>query len=247
MTDILYVAWNRLTFTRFSFAMLIRNTDWSLVDRLVIHDDGSVDGTLAYLKEAMKACPVDAVLNSDEHLESPPAVMNRMVEATSAARFAKIDNDIVVPPGWLNVLTDVMDRTPDLELLGMEAGRNGPPGHNGQPWGGVYGWVPGSHTGGVGLFQTEAFLKRRKLVEDAGRFGFTEWQHEYQPVRGWVAPDLLVSSLDQIPFDPWRRQSRKYVEKGWQRAWPEYHERWDYWWSWWPHDAAAISRGAVRP
>lgn len=236
-TDVLFVAWNRRAFTEFSFALLLRNTSWERVSRLVVHDDGSEDGTSEWLAEAVKEvpCEVDYTI---EALRSPPAVMNRYVAQSSADCYAKIDSDITVPPGWLDDLVGVMERTPELELLGMEAGRNGPPGHNGAAWDGVYGWVPGSHTGGVGLFHTEAFLSRPKLREDKGRFGFTEWQHEYEPVRGWIAPDLLVASLDQVPLEPWRTLSAEYVEKEWQRPWPEYHERWSYWWSHWPDDIA---------
>lgn len=115
----------------------------------------------------------------------------------------------------------------------------GPPGHNGAPWdwdrpNNGYGFEKGSHIGGVGLMKTESFRIRPKLIEGEGRFGFTEWQHEYKPVRGWITPDLLVSELSRIPFEPWVSLTSQYVERDWEREWPKYHERWDYWWSWWP-------------
>ncbi len=245
--DVLYLTWNRRAFTEFSLQMLLTNTDWSKVDRLVIHDDGSdrSEGTVAKVKDMLhdQKPPVEVVFEArkwEDRLGSPPAVMNWYVENFGdSERFAKIDSDIVVPPGWLDALLSVVERKNAIELLGMEAGRMGPPGHNGAPWDwdrplDGYDFEKGQHIGGVGLMKTESFRIRPRMVEGEGRFGFTEWQHEYKPVRGWITPDLLVSELSRIPFEPWISLTASYVAKDWEREWPKYHERWDYWWSWWP-------------
>ncbi len=227
--DVLFLAWNRLEMTKFSFDMLLANTDWTKVNQLTIHDDASEDGTRQWLKEASKQSPVPVDFQMHQ-LRSPPAVMNRMVQNTEAEWFAKIDNDIVVPPGWLAAMLEVVEGDPTVELLGMEAGR----GLSVTPdWDGVYRFEPGSHMGGVGLLKTEALRRRVRMVETQGRFGFTEWQHEYNPVRGWINPDLPVVSLDRVPFEPWLTLSAEYVEAEWQRPWGTYHEKADYW-DWWP-------------
>lgn len=234
MPDILYLAWNRLEFTRFSFNMLLRNTDWDLVDKLVIYDDESTDGTTEFLHEAAGRCPVQTEINVIK-TGSPVAVMNRFVEITTCETFAKIDNDIVVPPGWLNNLCSVMDANPDLELLGMEAGRMDVP--RGE-WDGTYTWTEASHIGGVGLMRRRSFLRRPTISVNGQRFGFTEWQHEYKPVRGWITPDLLVSSLDFVPLEPWVSLTEKYKEtEGLQRQWGKYHAGFPYWWEWWPEES----------
>ncbi len=226
--DVLYLAWNRLEMTKFSFAMLLANTDWAKVNSLTIHDDASEDGTRQWLKEASKQSPVPVDFQMHQ-LRSPPAVMNRMVQNTDQEWFAKIDNDIVVPPGWLAAMLEVVEGDPTVELLGMEAGR----GLSVTPdWDGVYRFEPGSHMGGVGLLKTEALRRRVRMVETQGRFGFTEWQHEYNPVRGWINPDLPVVSLDRVPFEPWLSLSAQYVDQGWQREWGTYHEQADYWHGW---------------
>lgn len=232
--DILFLSWNRFQFTKFSWEMLMANTDWSLVSNLVVWDDGSEDGTAEWLHERVPSAPVPATFRSDS-LRSPPAIMNRYISQSQVDVFAKIDNDIVVPPGWLGDMLGVMERNPEVELLGMEAGRG-----NGQKpdWDGVYRFEDGSHMGGVGLLKVDTFLRRTRMPEDRGRFGFTEWQLEYQPVRGWVNPDLPVVSLDRVPFEPWLSFSRDYVEKDWQRPWGTYHARADYW-DWWP-------KGSIR-
>lgn len=244
--DVLYLTWNRRAFTEFSLQMLLDNTDWSKVDRLIVHDDGSdkSEGTVAKVKDMLhdQKPETEVIVHARPwgvRFGSPPAVMNWYIETFGdSERFAKIDSDIVVPPGWLDALLGVVERQPHIELLGMEAGRMGPPGHNGAPWdwdrpAEGYGFEKGLHIGGVGLMKTESFRIRPQIGAN-GRFGFTEWQHEYKPIRGWITPDLLISELTRIPFEPWVSLSAQYVERDWEREWPKYHERWDYWWGWWP-------------
>ena len=55
-------------------------------------------------------------------------------------------------------------------------------------WDGFYRFEPGSHMGGVGLLKVDAFRRRTRMIEVTGRFGFTEWQHEYRPSAGGSTP-----------------------------------------------------------
>jgi glycosyl transferase family 2 len=230
MLDILYLAWNRLEMTCFSFEMLLRNTDWTRVNSLQIYDDGSTDGTREFLLDQMRSVPCSCLFLPTE-FRSPVAIMNDYLGRSDAAMFAKIDNDIVVPPGWLGHMLDVMDRNPPLDLLGMEAGRTRPPAEH-PGWMGMYGWSQTKHIGGVGVMRTECF-RRLGLPKANGRWGFTEWQAEMRPRRGWITPDLLVCSLDMIPTEPWVTLSARYKKEGWQRGWPTYDDSWPDWWKWW--------------
>lgn len=223
--DILYVTWNRLEYTKFSFEALLANTDWSYVRRLLVHDDGSTDGTLEYIVEAAKRAPVPHVINRGRTLNSPPAIMNRYVAASDTYAFVKIDNDIVVPPGWAQAMAGVMVRNPELELLGMSVGFAGDPPPD---WDGIYGYTRCSHIGGIGLMRVDAFRRRPTLPEGQGRFGFTGWQENNDPVRGWITPDILTFELDKVPVDPWARLGRLYVRQGRQRKWPAY-DRPEFW------------------
>lgn len=234
--DILYLAWNRKQFTEFSWKMLLANTDWSLVNIIHIHDDKSDDGTEKFLKKAAEEAPVPANFVSDA-LRSPPAVMNRYVASSEAEWFAKIDNDIVVPPGWLQAMQESAASEPEASAIGMEAGRGFPVTAE---WDGKYRFEMGSHMGGVGLIRVDALRSRVRMNEVTGRFGWTEFQHEYGrcvangPVLcGWINPDIPVVSLDRVPIKPWSSLSEMYVHAGWQRPWGKYHERADYW-DWWP-------------
>ncbi len=217
--DVLYTAFNRRKFTEHTFGLLIANTDWSLVDRLVVYDDGSKDGTYKYLREAIGGLtggPSEAELRRT-NLRSPVAIMLDYLSTSEVEVFAKIDNDICVPPDWLNIAAYVLEDAPELDLLGLAAG-----------WTGVKEGDPSyeacSHIGGVGLMRTAAFKRYPGLYAN-GRFGFTEWQHHTEVVSGWLTPDLPVCQLDLIPDQPWAALAQKYVFNGWARAWPPYEDR----------------------
>jgi hypothetical protein len=93
-------------------------------------------------------------------------------------------------------------------------------------------WTPSTHIGGVGLMRRSAFVERRPPTAD-GRFGFTEWQHRYNPTCGWIEPDLRVFCLDQIPFNPWRHLTLSYRgQEGLQRDWPAYPDDMEWHWAW---------------
>lgn len=242
--DVLYVAWNRAAFTEFSFRMLLENTDWSLVRRLVVHDDGSSDGTRPVLdgyRRRVAELGVDAVWDFHRHLGSAPAVMNDYVRGSDADWFAKVDNDIVVPPGWLGKMLQVIQveqfEGRGVDALGMEAGRGLP---ETPEWDGIYRFEEGTHMGGVGLIRVGAL---QRLPQMEGQDEWTKLQHEYGRVRGngqlgigWINPDLPVVQLDRVPFDPWASLSAEYVAAGWGRPWGKYHPQADYF-DWWPPEA----------
>ncbi len=232
--EILYLAFNRLAFTQVSFGLLLEHTDWSLVDRLVVYDDGSKDGTAEWLEDALEQSIVDDYAFRRTKHGSPVEVMIDYLARTDCDVFAKIDSDIAVPDGWLPASLAVMERNHDLALLGLAAGWTGVPAVSA---GSIYfSYQKASNIGGVGLFRISAFRRHPDLWSH-GRYGFTEWQHRHNPPRGWITPDLPVVQLDLIPEEPWRTLADYYVSKGWARAWPPYAPESADWWSWIPAPA----------
>jgi hypothetical protein len=118
MLDLLYLAWNRLEFTRASLEALQANTDWSKVRKLWLYDDGSTDGTLELLNTVSVPCGVNLVQTS---FRSPVATMNHFINNAKPELFAKIDNDVIVPPHWLGACRLVMEQNPAVDMLGIEA------------------------------------------------------------------------------------------------------------------------------
>lgn len=226
MIDLLFLSHNRLEFTRASVDALIANTDWSKVRLVRVHDDRSTDGTREYLESV--EWPVDREFRF-RHLGGPVAVMAQYIADHPGQDFAKIDNDVLLPPGWLEDCLGVMDRHSELSLLGIECGNDFP-----QPAPCLRSYEPAVHIGGIGLMRGSIFQRNGRLHPD-GRFGFTEWQtaHEHV-VKGWLKPHLPVALLDHLPMDPWRSLSEEYIRKGWQRkAWGYYEERSHRLWDWW--------------
>lgn len=233
--DVLFVAHNRLEMTRESFAALAANTDWGHVTRLFVADDASTDGTWEWLEEhaaALSPVPVSFLRG----FGGPVGAMNAYLTATGEEvdRFAKVDNDFVVSPGWLTEMLRLLTVLPDLDILGAE------PWNPGGPIGGYCGEripVDARHIGGKGIVRRRVFEVCRPSPNGANGYGgWTEWQMEHEHVRkAWICPDLPCFGLDQLPFEPWPTLTDRYARAGWARTWGTYPAdgTFDAYWSWW--------------
>lgn len=114
MIDILYLAKGRPEFTQASLGELVSNTSWELVDALCLYTDGSPDP---------RGVPDLGDTPFEFHRETvggPVAILNDFIRRPGAEIFAKIDNDVIVPPGWLETAAAVMAENPKLDILGLE-------------------------------------------------------------------------------------------------------------------------------
>lgn len=228
MIDLLYLAHNRLEFTKASLAALEANTDWSKVGQFIVYDDNSTDGTREFLEEATQYLRVQTIKRFGTFGHPVNVMRDYLLNHQKHSIFGKIDSDTMVPPGWLNTCLDVMERHPHLDLLGIEAfnevsATNEP-----------RSYTEARHIGGIGLMRLSAF-HRHGLPAPEGRYqGFTQWQTRNERVtKGWINPSLPVFLLDRLPFEPWRSLSKEYVEKFGQRDWGPYDESSSELWSWW--------------
>ena len=268
MIDILYLAKGRPEFTEASLAALLRNTDWTEAS-LVIYTDGDqrdknhlLGRVLEEVIPSMQGSDTDWTEASlvislvPNKLGGPVAIMSDYLEHSglvSDSIFAKIDNDVIVPPGWLKQCLAVMEAHPELDLLGIEppasrtpapwlTGRSIPaPEHDGTrahvaDVNSRHGWVPCDAIGGIGLMRRRAFANRPPMQPHGpnGVGGFTDWQWRNKDVvKGWIVPPLKVFLLDRLPVEPWASLSKQYIAEGIQRPWtnysPEAHDLWDWW------------------
>jgi hypothetical protein len=266
--DIIFLAHGRPEFTQAAVIAALRNSNPSMVRRFYIYTDGDEAATAALE-------PVTSTLNragewtadgppagripievESRRLGGPVAIMSHYLDATAgdpAEYFAKIDNDLIVCPGWLDACLDTMRRHPNLDLLGIE------------PWCpelafllagkatsqvGANGVHPYQHVGGIGVMRLKAFEGRRRPVPDERAvtvasapsarptkisFGWTGWQWDHPEVtKAFLNPPLPVFLLDHLPFDPWLSLSNRYKAEGVQREpWGLYPDQLSNLWSWW--------------
>ena len=225
--DLLYLTHNRREFTELTFELLVENTNWSLVDRLIVYDDSSTDGAREEVSTRLHRVPVPSEIR-DHAMRSPVAVMNDYVSQAEAEYFVKIDNDLALPPLWLEAFLQVTERHPEIVLLGSESPFMGPPPPD---WDGAYTYTPWRHIGGNGLMRTD-FFRRTGPMDVDGYHGFTGHQWMHRPARGWVTPDIILCLLDRCPAEPWLSYSHTYVQRGWQRRWQTIPPNFSLYWEW---------------
>lgn len=225
--------------TSATWSWMVAHTNWDLVSKLVVYDDGSEDGTLEFLRERTakgkiryhhRDIPIELRVSD---LRSPPAIMNHYLATSEADAFMKVDNDIALPAGYLDKMASVLAAHPEIDLLGMEAGMVAMQGRDGKVFDG-YDIEPCSHIGGVGLMRVSGF-KSRPEIPSRGRYGFTDFQTRYDVPRAWIIPDIDCPQLDRLPFEPWVSLTEDYIEKGWNRVWTKYDEvAMAPYWAWLP-------------
>ncbi len=226
MVDILFPVHNRLEFTKVAADALAKHTNKSLVQTVYVYDDNSEDGAGQVAMNMLRHAFSKVVeVYSFQGFGGPVAIMNDYIRQSTVEMFAKVDNDTVVCPQWLDICVDVMARSPDLDLLGIEP--YSPVVKPGEPLPYERGSFEARFIGGIGLMRMRAFRQAMKpLVQTAKYFGFTSWQTEHEHVKkGWLDPAMNIILLDRIPTQPWASLSAEYIAKGWQRPYGMYLER----------------------
>ncbi len=105
---ILMITWNRLEYTKKAVGAILKNTDHPY--RLSIWDNASTDGTKEYLRSLGNKNIQVTYETENQGIVVP---MNRFIEMYQNHRYiTKVDNDTVVPKGWLSKLKEVMDEYP---------------------------------------------------------------------------------------------------------------------------------------
>ena len=111
---IIFLTFNRLYYTRKTLPVLLESSDYPFSIRIV--DNGSSDGTVEYLKNLAHPRIEQIIFNKkNEGLVKPT---KRFWKEIGTELVGKIDNDILVPKGWVQKLTEAHQRVPNLGVAG---------------------------------------------------------------------------------------------------------------------------------
>ena len=106
--SVVIVAADGLVFNRLCLKSVLLNT--ADVDiELVVVDNGSTDGTRDYLAALAEQDPRIRVVQNDENRGFGPAV-NQGLNAATGDILVVLNNDTIVPPGWLGALSKHLER-----------------------------------------------------------------------------------------------------------------------------------------
>ena len=120
--SVLVVAHDGEVFTRLTVESVLAETDFPNYE-LVVVDNGSTDGTAAYLDEVAGLHPNVRVLRNAEN-RGFPAATNQALAAAEGSLLVLLNNDVLVTSGWLSRLADHVERRGDC-LVGPVTNRIG--------------------------------------------------------------------------------------------------------------------------
>lgn len=238
--SILFPVFNRLVFTRESWSALMSNTNWHRVTQVHIFDDGSTDGSLEWIEEHRHDCPVRTELVRTS-FRSSMAVTVEWIKRARTPFLAKLDNDTIYPPGWLDAAMSVMDRNPQLDMLGLEAFHPlDEERHLIDGFAERYNYEAAYFVSGLGVYRSRIWERELPAVikgRDGAFYGLEEFQYARPNlVRGWIKPSLPVFLLDRLPMEPWASLNKAYVQQCYQRPLSlrltygmDKSELWDWW------------------
>lgn len=118
--SIIVITWDNLAFTRLCLASVIENTDYPNYELIVV-DNASTDGTVQELQRLARDLPHIRVILNDRNAGFGPA-NNQGLAAATGDIFVLLNNDTVVPRGWLSRLSLHLEN-PALGLLGASTNR----------------------------------------------------------------------------------------------------------------------------
>ncbi|MFC2170384.1 glycosyltransferase [Calditrichota bacterium] len=114
--SLIYFTWNRIEYTQISLPALLENTQYPF--ELHIVDNGSNDGTPGYLKDMQSLYPeIIKSLTLNETNRGLPQPTNEFWRSVKTDFIGKVDNDTIVPPGWLQKLVEAHEQVPEIGVV----------------------------------------------------------------------------------------------------------------------------------
>lgn len=204
--ELLYLAGSgREAFIKESALALVGNTSWDSFSAAHVYLDGKWSNWANAMAVSIPAHVKVHFWRAE--FGGPVQIMNHYLSVCPAnTTFVKIDDDVMLPPGWDLKVWGVMDRHPELGFLGIEPYMSRTP----APWAlqravpkpdrdgpvvmadnikasdlpvtekyvtsGFCGYAPTEAVGGIGAFRARAFYGRSAMIQHSKYGGFTDWQ-----------------------------------------------------------------------
>jgi len=122
VVSIIVISFNNLVFNRLCLESVLTNTTGRDFELIVV-DNGSSDGTGAYLQQLAGLNACIKVLYNEENLGFA-AACNRGLSVARGDILVLLNNDTIVPPHWLNGLLERL-RDPSIGMVGPVTNRCG--------------------------------------------------------------------------------------------------------------------------
>lgn len=125
LASVIVPCFNQIAYTRQCVAALARFTrsPWELV----AIDNGSTDGTAAYLAGIQDAAPFPVMVIANSENRGFPAACNQGLKAARGEYLVLLNNDAVATDGWLNQLVVLADSDLSIGMTGPMSNYAPPP------------------------------------------------------------------------------------------------------------------------
>jgi GT2 family glycosyltransferase len=254
LVSIVILTYNNLLLSQICLASIFRNTPDSLYEVILV-DNGSSDGTPAWLGGVQADHPrVKLILNGENRGFS--AANNQAVALAAGDYLVFLNNDTVVPPGWLERLLHHVSADDTIGLLGPVTNATGNEAR-----------IPAAYStpdqmerfaeDRAGAFAGQAFdirmlaffcvmARKHQYLElgglderfETGMFEDEDLALRYQArgLRVVCAEDVFIhhfwrasfEKLDQERYDRLFAENRRKFEEKWGRPWQPYRSRHDF-------------------
>ncbi len=119
--SIIVLSFDNLPYNKLCLGSILANTEYPNYEVIFV-DNGSTDGTVEWLQEMTRRFPmVRAIFNTDNRGFGP--ANNQGMAIASGELFLLLNNDTMVPPGWLSRLVLAMHLHPEVGLMGPSTNR----------------------------------------------------------------------------------------------------------------------------